>query len=1325
MPRRLVKTANFLVIAIIIGLQVSVLITYWYFSFFQKVVAGQGIRETIYYQGKIANTNNVPLASGYYNMQFLIYDAPTNGNVLWTETWDGTNQGSDGGQVYINGGIFAVELNSLCGNWQGGCASNGGVNFNTDALYLEVRFDSDSNDTYEEIFTPRKRLTATPYALNADKIDGLNVGTSGDAIASLAGDNTWSGIQTIQPSDAANKGLIIQGAEGQSANLQEWTTSTGEVLAQLSPLGELQAHSVKTSAITSATAPNGGIPQIISSTKGYWKFDQNSGTNAPDATTGGNDATTSSASWVTGHFGYTGDYALSLTGGGYAQVGDAADLDTYSAFTFEGWIKTASSNTQGLVSKFKNSGTVTDDAYRIELVSGNVRVQLGGGSTSAIVATSSVTVNDDVWHHIAYTFDGTDSALYIDGVYDDAGTYSSFANTLHDSTDDLYIGAVNNNGTIANYFIGTLDNFVLYNEALSANAIQTHYTDSVGSGVAVTLDTEEEFVGSDAKLLSVRNKGEEKAYFANDGTLSLPKLNTTGQSLFALDTDTQALIIKAGEGQTANLLEFQSNAGNILSSVDAEGILNTSGITGRQIISNATHEGTAPTLDAVVHQGYWKFDDADPATTLADETTNGFDGSISSATWNGSGYFGYAGDDSLNFDGSSSYVQVSHDTALNPGDGNFSVEAWVRPTAFGIGSGGYYDTVVAKHDGDFTTGYALIADNGDNVPEFIVGDGTHSAQAVGTTQLALDTWHHLAGVWDASNKIARLYVNGNEVGTQGELNMTTISPTADLIFGRYNRSTQSRYDYFTGDIDTVIISNKVLSAQEALLHYTDGSSVGFTLDTEESFTDAGSKLLSIRNKGSEKIAFDKDGGITSTGQILLTLSSDTPGLTVTAFEDQTSHLQLWNAPGSRLQTIVDSASLFATPQLTTSQILSPQTEEGAAPETETSMSTYWKLDDGTGTSLTDEVGSNDATASGISWAGAGQFGYTGDDAITFDGSTSYVSTPITLAGGANPFSIEFWFKTDDTGVDQDIITQADSSATVKLFRFNVNSLSADELTFELTDTNDTTTALSTPISADTWYHVVGTYDGTTQKLYLNGIERGSVAPANDLKGSQTDPIYFGKYGAGSVSYFDGSLDAVAIYTEAIHPSVVYAHYRDGRAASAHVFDTQNTFSLGKLITVNNNGVERLSIDYSGAITASGLTLQALNGQTGNILEVKDDTGSVVWSVDVDGNATGGSSGPGAVVQNRTAVTSQTYTAATDDYIIEVNHGADSTVNLPTASGIEGQVYVIKNVSPDTYKTIIDPANSETIDGAATYDVLNSKAAMIYSDGANWQLITQY
>lgn len=86
--------------------------------------------------------------------------------------------------------------------------------------------------------------------------------------------------------------------------------------------------------------------------------------------------------------------------------------------------------------------------------------------------------------------------------------------------------------------------------------------------------------------------------------------------------------------------------------------------------------------------------------------------------------------------------------------------------------------------------------------------------------------------------------------------------------------------------------------------------------------------------------------------------------------------------------------------------------------------------------------------------------------------------------------------------------------------------------------------------------------------------------------------------------------------------------------------------------------------------------------------------------------------------------SSTYTVTADDSIVicETNY---FTVNLPTASGINGRQYTIKrawdNSAPGSIT--IDGYSTQTIDGSSTYSLGSAgDYVVIVSDGSNWVVV---
>ncbi len=88
----------------------------------------------------------------------------------------------------------------------------------------------------------------------------------------------------------------------------------------------------------------------------------------------------------------------------------------------------------------------------------------------------------------------------------------------------------------------------------------------------------------------------------------------------------------------------------------------------------------------------------------------------------------------------------------------------------------------------------------------------------------------------------------------------------------------------------------------------------------------------------------------------------------------------------------------------------------------------------------------------------------------------------------------------------------------------------------------------------------------------------------------------------------------------------------------------------------------------------------------------------------------------------TPVSVNTTLDATFDHILATAGAGGITLTLPTAVGIAGRPYHIKKVDSAAGTVVIATTSSQTIDGFATYTLLNQwQYVEVYSDGANWQI----
>ncbi len=196
------------------------------------------------------------------------------------------------------------------------------------------------------------------------------------------------------------------------------------------------------------------------------------------------------------------------------------------------------------------------------------------------------------------------------------------------------------------------------------------------------------------------------------------------------------------------------------------------------------------------------FSEGSGATT-ADSSGNGITGTlVGGALWTagrtGSG---------LSFNGSSTYVDVGNPAVLQF-TGSMTLSAWVYETA-NVGDDGQ---IVAKSDD--TSGWQLKSTPDTGVRTFAIAitntSGVH-VQRYGNTIRALNTWYHVAGVYDASALTLSIYVNG--ILDNGTLSGTVpSSQRASAVNANIGRRTGG-YN-INGIVDDVRVYGRALTQAE-------------------------------------------------------------------------------------------------------------------------------------------------------------------------------------------------------------------------------------------------------------------------------------------------------------------------------------------------------------------------------------------------------------------------------------------------------------------------------------------------------------------------------
>jgi hypothetical protein len=157
------------------------------------------------------------------------------------------------------------------------------------------------------------------------------------------------------------------------------------------------------------------------------------------------------------------------------------------------------------------------------------------------------------------------------------------------------------------------------------------------------------------------------------------------------------------------------------------------------------------------------------------------------------------------------------------------------------------------------------------------------------------------------------------------------------------------------------------------------------------------------------------------------------------------------------------------------------------------------------------------------------------NALSFDGVDDYVNTPLSINGYAG-LTYEAWVNAGDLNFGgtswKVIIDDGNNQTFLAVIKTNY------QITFAVNTSSRSTLNSSLTLSQNQWYHIVGTYDGSYQKIYVNGVLNTSKAWSGNIVSSTTVKVGWGL----SDRYWRGLIDEVRIYSRALSASEIQQLY---------------------------------------------------------------------------------------------------------------------------------------------------------------------------------------
>jgi len=331
---------------------------------------------------------------------------------------------------------------------------------------------------------------------------------------------------------------------------------------------------------------NSGRLEASPSLGGYWKFDEGSGTDIGDSSGNGHfGELIDGPTWTstTAPTSFDNPYALAFDG-----LNDRVLITTgferpEAAFTYALWFQPGSDWTAAFSRKDLLYGRSSAEARPAMIFNfggeGKIGLYTGvGGSDQDNIKTTTTAWTSGTWYHIAFTWDGSQAIVYVNGVQEgDPFPLSGF----HSASSGMSIGAKYDG---ANPVDGRIDDVRVYNQALSAAQVQTLAS---GGEVFANINLAGDFI---------RNGG---VFAPRGGTVTFggsgsQTLDTDTITFYDLTVNSGSTLVDAAEFTVTNTL---TNTGTLQRTQEVTGtspvnFFNTGGYGGLTLNANDTNLGS-------------------------------------------------------------------------------------------------------------------------------------------------------------------------------------------------------------------------------------------------------------------------------------------------------------------------------------------------------------------------------------------------------------------------------------------------------------------------------------------------------------------------------------------------------------------------------------------------------------------------------------------------------------------------------------------------------------------------------------------------------------
>jgi hypothetical protein len=460
---------------------------------------------------------------------------------------------------------------------------------------------------------------------------------------------------------------------------------------------------------------------------------------------------------------------------------------------------------------------------------------------------------------------------------------------------------------------------------------------------------------------------------------------------------------------------------------------------------------------------------------------------------------------------------------------------WTFPTIFAIGDP---DRTVPNF-----TALVGVSKTGDALE---YSDGTTTLSWPVPNNL-VGRFAHVALVFQAAGITA--YADGRSLGTQGAF--TTAASSSPAWIGSAGSYTNSfNGPVWSGNIDELALYTNALSTNTINTHY---AMLVYGTNTSPVVLSAPSSVTIFAGAANSTATFTVD----AEGSLPLGYQWKSNNVPIAGATTPVLTINNATPSSSATYSVTVTNSVGSTNVAATLAVVSP-TGYPATVIADNPVA-YWRLGEGSGPSALDSWGLHNG-----SYTGKETFGRPGalvgdpNTSVDFSGDgSSLVKVPYSsdLNGGLDPngsWTVECWVNLDLTAAAEGFavpVASVDLTANRSGYFFLLQpdgwQLRLGNTSGYLPGWNGAAGSVGGTPQTNTWYHLVGAYDGAAGNgfVYVNGVQVKSAA-VSGLAQNSAATFNIGDRGDGAP--WAGRIDEVAVYTGVLSPARVAAHFYAGQ-----------------------------------------------------------------------------------------------------------------------------------------------------------------------------------